>query len=116
MPGGYSKQVPGGYSNMFELICCECGDGPGSGYRHVAPELQRSAGPPPNRCGIAHKKHLELCPISCVPISGRIDSRPTASAYGACLGALTGLAVHAPGYPGGVHELRRSCEDPSNGL
>jgi hypothetical protein len=39
----------GGYTNAFEIICCDCGDDPGLDYRDVSPELQRVRGPYPLR-------------------------------------------------------------------
>jgi hypothetical protein len=43
----------GGYSDAFELICCDCGDDPGLDYCEVAPELQRVRGPYPIAAGVA---------------------------------------------------------------
>ena len=34
-------QPEGGYTSMFEIICCDCGDHPGRDYREVPPGLQR---------------------------------------------------------------------------
>jgi hypothetical protein len=49
----------GGYTDMFELICCDCGDHPDLDYREVAPELQRVRGPYPVAVGVAaYKRHL----------------------------------------------------------
>ena len=49
----------GGYTDMFELICCDCGDDPGLDYCEVAPELQRVRGPYPIAAGVAaYQKHL----------------------------------------------------------
>ena len=43
----------GGYTDMFELICCDCGDDPDLGYREVSPRLQLVRGPYPIAAGIA---------------------------------------------------------------
>ena len=51
----------GGYTDVFEIICCDCGDDPGRDYREVPPELQRVRGPYPIMNGVAaYEKHLEL--------------------------------------------------------
>ncbi len=46
-------QPQGGYADLYELICCYCGDDPGLDYCHVSPELQRIRGPYPFAAGIA---------------------------------------------------------------
>jgi hypothetical protein len=49
----------GGYTDAFELICCDCGDNPDLGYRDVSPELQRIRGPYLIAAGIgAYEKHV----------------------------------------------------------
>ena len=54
-------QPEGGYTSMFEIICCDCGDHPDLAYCQVAPELQRIRGPNPIADGVAvYKKHLGL--------------------------------------------------------
>lgn len=35
----------GGYTDAYELICCECGDDPDLDYRDVSLDLQRIRGP-----------------------------------------------------------------------
>ena len=51
----------GCYTNVFELICCDCGDDPGLGFPEVSPELQRVRGPYPVAAGVAaYKRHLGL--------------------------------------------------------
>jgi len=35
----------GGYTDAFELICCDCGDDPGREYREVPLRLQLLRGP-----------------------------------------------------------------------
>ena len=43
----------GGYTAMFETICCDCGDHPDPDYSRVSPELQRIRGPNPTADGIS---------------------------------------------------------------
>jgi hypothetical protein len=43
----------GDYTDIYELVCCDCGDNPGRDYRHVSPELQRVRGPYLIAAGIA---------------------------------------------------------------
>ena len=51
----------GGYTNLFEPICWDCGDHPDQDYSEVSPELQRVRGPYPIAAGIAaYKRHLRL--------------------------------------------------------
>ena len=50
----------GGYTDVFELICCDCGDHPDLDYRDISPEFQRIRGPYPIVVGIAaYGEHLE---------------------------------------------------------
>jgi hypothetical protein len=42
----------GGYTDLFEIICCDCGDHPGLDYSEVSPVLQRVRGPYPVADGI----------------------------------------------------------------
>ncbi len=52
-------RVEGGYTNVFEIICCDCGDHPGQDYRDVSPELRRIRGPYPIVAGVAaYGEHL----------------------------------------------------------
>jgi hypothetical protein len=46
-------RAEGGYADVLELICCDCGDDPGLDYREVAPRLQLVRGPYPIADGIA---------------------------------------------------------------
>lgn len=49
----------GGYTNAFEIICCDCGDDPGLDYRDVSAELQRVRGPYPIAAGVrAYEEHV----------------------------------------------------------
>jgi anti-anti-sigma factor len=43
----------GGYTDMFEIICCDCGDDPDLDYREVSLALQRIRGPYAIAPGIA---------------------------------------------------------------
>jgi len=43
----------GGYTDLFEVICCDCGDHPYLDYSEVSPELQRVRGPYPIADGTA---------------------------------------------------------------
>jgi hypothetical protein len=53
-------QVEGGYTDVFELICCDCGDHPDLDYRDISPEFQRIRGPYPIVAGVAaYGEHLE---------------------------------------------------------
>jgi hypothetical protein len=52
-------QPEGGYSSMFEIVCCYCGDHPDLDYRDVTPKLQRIRGPYPVAAGVAaYGNHL----------------------------------------------------------
>jgi hypothetical protein len=49
----------GGYTEAFEIICCDCGDHPDLDYRDVSPELQRIRGSYPIVAGIAaYEEHV----------------------------------------------------------
>jgi hypothetical protein len=51
----------GGYTDLFEVICCDCGDHPYLDYSEVSPELRRVRGPYPIADGIsAYEEHLGL--------------------------------------------------------
>jgi hypothetical protein len=51
----------GGYTDAFEIICCDCGDHPYLDYSEVSPERQRSAGLTQSRPGAAaYEKHVGL--------------------------------------------------------
>jgi hypothetical protein len=52
-------QAEGGYTDAFEIICCDCGDHPDLDYAEVSPELQRIRGPYPIALGVtAYYQHL----------------------------------------------------------
>jgi len=58
-----SGQAEGGYTNMFEIICCDCGDDPDLDYCDVPPGLQRTRGPYPIVAGVAaYEQHLKRHP------------------------------------------------------
>ena len=46
-------QPKGGYTDAYELICCECGDHPDLDDRDICPELQPIRGPYTFADGIA---------------------------------------------------------------
>jgi hypothetical protein len=49
----------GGYTSVFEVICCDCGDDPYLDYSEVSARLQRLRGPYPLREGLAaYEEHL----------------------------------------------------------
>ena len=53
-------RVRGGYTDMFEIICCDCGDHPDRDYRDVSPRLRRIRGPYPIAVGVkAYEEHLK---------------------------------------------------------
>jgi hypothetical protein len=53
-------RAEGGYTDLFEIICCDCGDDPDLDYREVSPELQRIRGPYPIAAGVAaYEQHLK---------------------------------------------------------
>jgi hypothetical protein len=61
-------QPESGFSDMFELICCDCGDDPDLDYREVSPGLRRVRGPYPIADGIAaYEQHHRLHPQPGVP-------------------------------------------------
>ena len=54
-------QPEGGYTDVFEIICCDCGDDPDLDYRDVSPGFQRIRGPYQLAAGVAaYDKHLKL--------------------------------------------------------
>ena len=51
----------GGYTDLFEIICCDCGDRPDLDYSEVSPVLQQARGPYPIADGItAYVLHVRL--------------------------------------------------------
>ena len=52
-------RAEGGYTDVYELVCCECGDHPYLDYREVSPELQQIRGLYPIAAGIAaYERHV----------------------------------------------------------
>jgi hypothetical protein len=56
----------GGYTDAYELICCDCGDNPDLDYLDVAPEVQQVRGPYPLPAGVTayvhHVKRYHVAP------------------------------------------------------
>ncbi len=60
----------GGYTDAYELICCDCGDNPDLDYLAVAPEMQQVRGPYPLPAGVsAYVRHVQQCHT---PPAGRV--------------------------------------------
>lgn len=54
-------QAEGGYADVFELICADCGDHPELDYHDISSRLQRIRGPYPLAAGVAaYDRHLKL--------------------------------------------------------
>jgi hypothetical protein len=54
-------RAEGGGTDVFEIICCDCGDDPDLDYRDVPPHLQLTRGPYPLREGVdAYHEHVRL--------------------------------------------------------
>jgi len=54
--------VQGGYTDTWELVCCDCGDHPDLDCRDVSPEFQRIRGPYSFSAGLAaYEEHVSLC-------------------------------------------------------
>jgi len=54
-------QPEGGYADVYEIICCDCGDDPDLDYREVSLRLQLVRGPYPPAAGVAaYEHHLKL--------------------------------------------------------
>jgi len=54
-------RVEGGYTSMFELVCCDCGDHPYLDYSQVPDRLQWLRGPRMLEAGLAaYEEHLGL--------------------------------------------------------
>jgi len=51
----------GGYTGMFEVICCDCGDDPRLDYLEVSPRLQLVRGPYSLAAGAAaYEQHVDM--------------------------------------------------------
>jgi hypothetical protein len=54
-------RAEGGYTEAFEIICCDCGDHPYLDYSQASPRLQKIRGPYPIAAGIAaYERHLGI--------------------------------------------------------
>ncbi len=54
-------RMAGGYTDAFEIICCDCGDRPYWDYSEISFQLQRIRGPYALDAGIAaYEQHLGL--------------------------------------------------------
>ena len=52
-------RVVDGYTGVFEIICCDCGDNPYLDYWHVSARLQKIRGPYAMAEGVAaYEQHL----------------------------------------------------------
>ncbi len=59
-PGMVEGRPEGGYSDLFDTVCCDCGDHPYLDCSEVSLEFQRVRKPYPIADGIsAHLEHLE---------------------------------------------------------
>lgn len=53
--------MEGGYTGVFELICCQCGDHPYLDHAEISHRLQRIRGPYTIEAGLAaYAQHLGL--------------------------------------------------------
>jgi hypothetical protein len=69
-----------GYTDVFELICGECGDHPYVDYRDIPPRLQRIRGPYPLAAGLrAYAEHLGQASGQRGPAGPEADSMGPAS-------------------------------------
>jgi hypothetical protein len=56
-------RAEGGWTDEFEIVCCDCGDDPGLDYREVSPQLRRIRGPYPMAAGVtAYVRHARRHP------------------------------------------------------
>ena len=54
-------QQEGGYTDAFEIVCCDCGDDPDLDYREIQPRLQLVRGPYTIAAGVAaYEQHSRL--------------------------------------------------------
>jgi len=52
-------QPQGGYTDVFEIMCCHCGDDRGFDHRDVSLRLQQVRGPYPMAVGVvAYEQHV----------------------------------------------------------
>ena len=53
-------RAEGGYTDAYELVCCDCGDHPGLDYREIPAGLRRIRGPYRFAEGIAaYQRHVQ---------------------------------------------------------
>ncbi len=56
-------RAEGGWTEEFEIVCCDCGDDPDLDYREVSSELRRIRGPYPVAVGVtAYVRHARQHP------------------------------------------------------
>jgi hypothetical protein len=68
----------GGYTDAYELICCDCGDNPDLDYRDVSPDVQRIRGPYRFSAGIeAYGQHDRLKHRQPIPTSSSVTRSGT---------------------------------------
>ena len=66
-------RAEGGYTDEFEIVCCDRGDDPDLDYREVAPALRRIRRPYPMAAGVtAYVRHARRHPG---PLGGRQPGR-----------------------------------------
>ena len=84
----------GGYTDEFEIICCDCGDDPDLDYREISPELQRIRGPYPIAAAVtAYVKPARRHPglsESTVKSPARFAMPTAAQHSSACMAAAMG--------------------------
>jgi hypothetical protein len=69
----------GGYTDVFEIVCCACGDNAGLDYREVSPELRRIRGPYQLAGGMAaYEEHVEGHERGPGPVAWRWRLAPSA--------------------------------------
>ncbi len=70
-------RVVDGYTAVFEIICCDCGDNPCLDYWHVSARLQKIRGPYAIAEGVAiYKQHLGIEQVSgCDCVDGSLCGR-----------------------------------------
>jgi hypothetical protein len=106
----------GGYTDEFEIICCDCGDDPGLDYREVSPALERIRGPYPIAAGITayvqhvrqHPRPQQIHPSGRHPVREADRCPPVAGSRGSSLGqpgpgTMSSRAQHA----------QTICRDPA---
>jgi hypothetical protein len=68
-------QPEGGYTDVYEIVCCDCGDDPDLDYREVSPRLQLVRGPYPIAAGVAaYEQHLKRHEQMGAPLAPRLPS------------------------------------------